>query len=290
MKTIKNFPLINFDTNIMENIISQQYKDFKKINFLGKIDDIDPNLNTLTFASNSDYFNTAKRKGFSFILYNENIDDDSVIYSKNPRSDFLKIIHWINKNGEYELLNPSISSKISVGQNVKIGNNVVIEDGVKIGNNVVIEDNCFISKDVIIDDFAKIGGYGFEIENSETLQLSGIHGGVFIGENSFIKNFTNIDRSVWGLNTIINSNVAIDSHVLIGHDVFVGDNSQIRGGSVVAGFSKIGNNSVVGIGTNFLQRSSIGNDSLTSANSIITKNFDNNSKIIAQPSKVFKNN
>ena len=51
-----------------------------------------------------------------------------------------------------------------------------------------------------------------------------------------LKNFTNIDRSVWGLNTIINSNVAIDSHVLIGHDVFVGDNSQIRGGSVVAGF------------------------------------------------------
>ena len=73
---------------------------------------------------------------------------------------------------------------------------------------------------------------------------------VIVEKNSLIKSFTNIDRSVWGLNTLIGSNVAIDSHVLIGHDVTIGDNVQIRG-SIIAGFFKIGQNTIVGIGSNF---------------------------------------
>ncbi len=290
MTNINNFPLINFDSNKIGSILSENVKILKTISFLGKIDDMNPHPNTLTFANNQEYFTKAQEKGFEIILYNKKIgDSDKAIYSENPESDFLKVTNWLNRNGEYSKLENAISKKITVGENVKIGNNVVIKDGVKIGNNVVIENNSYISKNVLIDDFVKIGGFGFDIENSETLQSRGIHGGVFIGENSLIKSFTNIDRSIWGLNTFIGSNVAIDSHVLIGHDVYVDNNVQIRGGSIIAGFSRIGANTIVGVGSKFLQRSVLGKNSLSSANSIVSKNYEDNTKIISQPSKVFKN-
>lgn len=286
-----NFPLINFDTSKLENILGKNVKISKEINFLGKIDDINPNPNTLTYANDFEYFTKAKKKGFDIILFNEKIrNSDNAIFSEFPQNDFLKIAKWINQNGNYKKLSGEISKKIIVGENVKIGKNVVIKDGVKIGSNVVIEDNSYIYENVVIDDFVKIGGFGFEIQNSETLQFSGVHGGVVIGKNSLIKSFTNIDRSVWGLNTLVGSNVAIDSQVLIGHDVVVSDNVQIRGGSIISGFSKIGKNSIVGIGSNFLQRSVLGKNSLSSANSIVNKNYEDNTKVISQPSKIFKNN
>ena len=286
-----NFPLINFDTSKLENILGKNVKISKEINFLGKIDDINPNPNTLTYANDLEYFTKAKKKGFDIILFNEKIrNSDNAIFSECPQNDFLKIAKWINQNGNYKKLSGEISKKIIVGENVKIGKNVVIKDGVKIGSNVVIEDNSYIYENVVIDDFVKIGGFGFEIQNSETLQFSGVHGGVVIGKNSLIKSFTNIDRSVWGLNTLVGSNVAIDSQVLIGHDVVVSDNVQIRGGSIISGFSKIGKNSIVGIGSNFLQRSVLGKNSLSSANSIVNKNYEDNTKVISQPSKIFKNN
>lgn len=291
MTAINNFPLVNFDTSKFENILLRDINVSKEINFLGKIDDINPYSNTLTFANNSEYFAKAKEKGFEIILFNEKISDsDAAIFSENPQIDFLKITNWLNQNGKYKTFESEISKKITVGENVKIGKNVVIKDGVKIGNNVVIEDNSYINENVIIDDFVKIGGFGFEIANSDLLQFSGIHGGVIVGKNSLIKSFTNIDRSVWGLNTLIGSNVAIDSHVLIGHDVTIGDNVQIRGGSIIAGFSKIGQNTIVGIGSKFLQRSVLGKNSLSSANSIVSKNYEENTKVISQPSKIFKNN
>ena len=290
--TIKhNFPLINFDTSKLENILSKDIKISKKIQFLGQIDDINPHSNTLTFANNSEYFVKAKEKGFEIILFNEKISEsDDTIFSENPQNDFLKITNWLNQKGKYEIFDSEISKKITVGENVKIGKNVVIKDGVKIGNNVVIEDNSYIEENVIIDDFVKVGGFGFAIANSETLKYSGIHGGVIIGKNSLIKSFTNIDRSVWGLNTIIGSNVAIDSQVLVGHDVIIADNVQIRGGSIIGGFSKIGQNTIVGIGSKFLQRSVLGKNSLSSVNSIVSKNYEDNTKVVSQPSNIFKNN
>ena len=291
MTEIHNFPLLNFDTSKLVNILSRKIKISKEIKFLGKIDDINPYSNTLTFANNSEYFAKAKEKGFEIILFNEQVSNSSTaIFSEDPQNDFLKITNWLNQNGKYKIFDSKISKNITIGENVKIGKNVVIKDGVKIGNNVVIEDNSYINENVIIDDFVKIGGFGFEITNSEMLKFSGIHGGVIIGKNSLIKSFTNIDRSVWGLNTIIGSNVAIDSHVLIGHDVSIANNVQIRGGSIIAGFSKIGQNTIVGIGSKFLQRSVLGKNSLSSANSIVSKNYEDNTKVISQPSKIFKNN
>ena len=41
-------------------------------------------------------------KGFDFILYNQDIEEnDSTIFSKNPHKDFLKVVKWLNENGEY---------------------------------------------------------------------------------------------------------------------------------------------------------------------------------------------
>ncbi len=290
MKNNNNFPFINLDTNKLGSILSENIEIRKSISYLGKIDDLKPNPNTLTFANNLEYYLKAQEKGFDFILYNQHIDEnDSTIFSKNPHKDFLKVVKWLNKNGEYSRLKRSVSKKVAIGENVKIGNNVVINDGVKIGNNVVIEDNSYIDKNVVIDDFVKIGGFGFDFAIDDQIQLAGLHGGVYIGENSIVKSFTNIDGSLWGLNTMIGSNVAIDSHVLIGHDVSIENNVQIRGGSIIGGFSQIGENSIVGIGSKFLQRTKLGKNSLTSANAIISKNYKENSKIVSQPSKVFKN-
>ena len=60
---------------------------------------------------------------------------------------------------------------------------------------------------------------------------------------------------------------------------------KIRGGATIAGFSKIGKNSLIGLETVFTQRSEVGDNSFTSAGSIISKKYPENSKILSYPPK-----
>ena len=111
---------------------------------------------------------------------------------------------------------------------------------------------------------------------------------MYLGKNVLVRNFANIDSSIWGQNTVIENNVAIDSNVLIGHDVHVSSGVKIRGGATIAGFSKIGKNSLIGLETVFTQRSEVGDNSFTSAGSIISKKYPENSKILSYPPKIQK--
>ena len=65
---------------------------------------------------------------------------------------------------------------------------MIIEDNVKIGN------------------FCVLGSKGYDVSLLEgELVHSGVHGGLYIGKNCIIRNFVNIDSSVWGQNTTIES-------------------------------------------------------------------------------------
>ena len=270
-----SFPLKGLDNNLINKILNSDYQFNGSIEFLARLEDFHGEENTLTYTTNESYYSKAVELGYKYIITNsktkvekENLE---LLYSDNPRHDFIKIVDFLN------------NQKLYSGISKSIGDNVVI------GNNVIINENTIVNDRVIIGNFCVIGGKGYDVDLlNKNLVYTGIHGGLYIGNNSIIRNFVNIDSSIWGQNTIIEKNVAIDSHVLIGHDVSISEGVNIRGGSTIAGFSKIGKNSIIGIETVMTQRSEIGENSLTTAGSIISKKYPPNSKILSFPPKVQK--
>lgn len=290
---MKSFPLKGIDCRLISKILNDDIYFENEINYLARLEDFHGKENTLTYVNNKDFALKAIELGYKFILIKPDdtfkVDNVNFIITNNPRDSFIKIINYLNFNKHYSSIEKSIGENFMYGKNVEISENVQIGNNVKIGHNVIIFENVIIEDNVSIENFCVLGSKGYDVDllNNE-LKYTGIHGGLHIGENCIIRNFVNIDSSIWGQNTIISKNVSIDSNVLVGHDVFLSENVRIRGGATIAGFSKIGKNTIIGIETVITQRSEIGENCLTTAGSIISKNYPDSSKIVSIPPKVQK--
>ncbi|MDB4834353.1 hypothetical protein OAH80_04585 [Acidimicrobiia bacterium] len=290
---MNSYPLNGIDSKLISKILNDEVYFESEINYLARLEDFHGKKNSLTYVNNKEYAVKAIELGYSFILIKpEDIfssEKATFITTKNPRQSFIKIVNYLNENKHYTNIDKLIGKNVTYGKNVEISDNVQIGNNVQIGHNVVILDNVLIEDNVTIGNFCVLGSKGNDVDLLDNkLKFTGVHGGLQIGENSIIRNFVMIDSSIWGHNTIINRNVSIDSNVLVGHDVFISENVKIRGGATIAGFSKIGKNTIIGLETVITQRSVIGEDCLTTAGSIISKNYPNNSKIISFPPKVQK--
>lgn len=288
-----SYPLTKVNSKLISKILDKEVNFESEINYLARLEDFHGKKNTLTYANNKEYALKAVELGYSFILIKQEdifpTKKVNFITTKNPRHSFLKIIDYLNCNKHYSNINKLIGENVTYGNNVEISDNVQIGNNVHIGHNVIIFENVIIEDNVNIGNFCILGSKGYDVDILDNqLKYTGIHGGLKIGENSILRNFVNIDSSIWGHNTIIGKNVAIDSNVLIGHDVSVSQNVNIRGGATIAGFSRIGKNTIIGVETVITQRSQIGENCLTTAGSIISKNYPNGSKIISFPPKVQK--
>ena len=290
---MNSYPLIKIDSKLISKILNEEVYFENEINYLARLEDFHGKKNTLTYANNKEYALKAIDLGYSFILIKKQdaffTEKTNFITTKDPRQSFLKIVDYLNCNKHYSNIGKVIGENFTYGKNVEISDNVQIGNNVNIGHNVLISENVIIEDNVSIGNFCVLGSKGYDVDLIDNqLKYTGIHGGLQIGENSIIRNFVNIDSSIWGHNTILSKNVAIDSNVLVGHDVFVSENVNIRGGATIAGFSKIGKNTIIGVETVITQRSEIGENCLTTAGSIISKNYPNGSKIISFPPKVQK--
>jgi UDP-3-O-[3-hydroxymyristoyl] glucosamine N-acyltransferase len=196
----------------------------------------------------------------------------------------------LNYNDEFNVINNSSISKFAkIDTSVKIGRNCVIGRGVSIGkdsiikNNVVIK-NAILSDNIIVSDNTTIGctGFGFDLTNMGSVNLSPHIGIVHIDENVSIGSNCSIDRAKIDV-TYIGKNSMIDNLVHIAHNVIIGDNACIAAQTGIAGSVKIGRNLICGGQSAFAGHITIGNNVLVAGKSGVTKNLKDNSSVAGFP-------
>ena len=133
-------------------------------------------------------------------------------------------------------------NNVTIGENVKIGENCIIYPG------VFINHNCSIGNNVIIHPNVTIGSDGFGLYKIDNLWKKIPHvGSVVIEDDVEIGSNTTIDRGMLD-NTILKKNCKIDNLVHIAHNVIVGSNTAIAACTGIAGSTSIGDNCTIGGG------------------------------------------
>ncbi len=191
---------------------------------------------------------------------------------------------------DFNLINNSSISKLAkVDPSVKIGRNCLIGRGVVIGKNSIIKNNVVIknsilSNNVIISDNTTIGctGFGFDLANMGSKNLSPHLGIVHIDENVSIGSNCSIDKAKIDI-TYIGKNSMIDNLVHIAHNVIIGNNACIAAQTGIAGSVKIGNNLICGGQSAFAGHITIGDNVLVAGKSGVTKNLKDKSSVAGFP-------
>lgn len=222
----------------------------------------------------------------------------SYICVDNPRLSFAKIVNefFTKKSVKNIDLTTSIGRNCDIKDNIAIGENCVIGDNVKIGSgtvinhNVVIYDNTTIGENCYIKSGAIIGedGFGFDFEEDGTPVRIPHIGNVKICDNVEIGSKNTIARATLGT-TLIESNVKIDDQVHIAHNCRIGKNTIITACAEISGSVTIGQNCWIGPNSSIIQKVRIGDNVTIGIGSIITKNVENDKKIMGLESLELRN-
>ena len=228
---------------------------------------------------------------------------NQIIYTKNPKYEFIKILEKfekkLNNNDHLTLINSKIPSStmieplVFIDKNVKIGENCLIKTGSKIFSNVMIGNNSIIGPNTVV------GYKGFGIDRDQEITHKKIpllgkalkmkhFGGVKIGEGSDIGALNTIVSGVMEP-TILGRNVVTDDHVHIAHNCKIEDGVAITASVQLSGGVCIGSNSWIGPNSSIMQKVKIGKKNIVGISTTIYRNTPDNTKWLGNPArKVFK--
>ncbi len=212
------------------------------------------------------------------------------ILSTNPRYTFFKICDFLTKK---KVVKEKFLNKKKIGKNcvidnsAKIGKNVQVGNNVKIGANTII-NNCSISDNTIISDNCVIGntGFGF-IKYKKKIFTNNHYGNVEIKKNVFIGPFTNIERGHID-DTLLKDNVKIDAFVQIGHNSEIDTGTFVTAGTIVSGNVRVGKNVWIGPKSSIKEKTIIGNDCLIGIGSNVVSNLKSGKTYYGNPAKIKK--
>lgn len=159
----------------------------------------------------------------------------------------------------------------------------IIIDGNKIHKTCIIYDNVILGVNNIIYPFSVIGLPGF------IRDLNKPFGKIIIGDNNRIGTHTSIMAGLNGETVIGNDNI-IMNYVNIGHDANIGSKNEIGTGSIVAGWTTIGDLNKIKLNCVFRNRVSIGNNNLIGMGSLVIKSFSNNKLVYGNPAEIISSN
>ena len=275
----------NLTNIIISNICSLKNIFNKSILFINK------NNEKFIINNNSVLTITDSHNRFS------NIIDDPCILVSNLGKSYNLLANEIffhednnNFNDEFKFINNSYFSKYShIHPSSKFGNNCVIGRGVKIGSNCIIKNNVIIKnailgKSVNVSDSTTIGstGFGFDINNMGSNDISPHLGIVYIGDYVHLGSNCTIDRGKIDV-TYIGRKSMLDNMVHIAHNVVIGDNACIAAQSGVSGSTEIGKNFIAGGQSGIAGHLKIGDNVVVAAKSGVTKNIKKNSIVAGFP-------
>ncbi len=243
--------------------------------------------NFCTFLDDFDFVNTINNNfKIKFVITNESFlseikrTDIGIAICKNPRYIFF-MLHNIFSQSSLKF--KSIISKTALispraivpEYNVVIGDNTVISDFVVIYEDVHIGNNCNISS------FCTLGNNGFEYKKNDFEVLRVNHfGKVEIGNFVDLKENVSVHKALFTHDsTKIDSYTKIDSNSHISHGVKIGERCLIGSNSNISGNVIIGSNVIVGPSVSIINRLALGENSIISVGSIVTKDVLPNTRV-----------
>ncbi len=175
--------------------------------------------------------------------------DNLIIYSNNPKLDFVKCIN--------EFFTPK-NSIIHKGKNVHIG------------------------------EYCSIGNDGFQyLEDNGVLIKFPHYGDVIIEDDVEIGNNVCIDRGALS-HTIIRKGVKIDNLVHIAHNCDIGENTMVVANAMIAGSVKIGKNCWISPSSSIKNQIKIGDNSLIGMGAVVLKDVEPHSVMVGNPAKLLR--
>lgn len=186
----------------------------------------------------------------------------------------------------------------TLGENVIIGDNSYIEPGVFIDHDVVIGSNCTIKHgailkycvledDCIIGERAFIGNTPYTYHTGETcLERTIAVGKVFLSRKVDVGAYSIIDRGSI-TNTKIGFGTKVDANVYVGHDVVVGSNCEITSGSLIGGFSEIGDDTKV-YTANIMKRTNVQGGVIVGFNSGVISDIKQGVEVFGYPARMLR--
>ncbi len=196
----------------------------------------------------------------------QDIDKSVTLFKvENVKHSLSSLLNTLPSSSNYKMLDGY--NNVTVGENVKIGENCIIYPG------VFINHNCSIGNNVIIHPNVTLGSDGFGLYKNGDLWKKIPHvGSVVIEDDVEIGSNTTIDRGMID-NTTLKKNCKIDNLVHIAHNVTIGSNTAIAACTGIAGSTSIGDNCTIGGGVGINGHISICNNVNIHGMSMITKSI-----------------
>ncbi len=232
------------------------------------------------------------------ILFSKALDKQ-LIFVKNPRLTFIRIVKHIRKNQKKMA---GIAASAAISENAKIGKNCYVGNFASIGENCIIGDNTIIYDRVSILPNTKIGkncsvqpsvtigadGFGFErFPDNLALERFPHFGGVIIEDDVEICANSSIARGSLS-NTIIGKGTKIDALVHVAHNVRIGTNCELTAGTIIGGSTIVGNNCWLGLNCTLKNKITIGDGVIIACGATAINNVPDYDIVAGVPAKSIK--
>lgn len=167
-----------------------------------------------------------------------------------------------------------IGGQVTVGDNVYIGAGVKILGEVKIGDNVVIRENTVIGADGLSTD-RDVNGRAATMPQ---------FGGVILEDDVQIGAMTVIARGAID-NTVIGKGSKVDNCCFISHNVQVGKDTFIVGETIMFGSSSVGDRAYISGNSTIRNGIRIGNEALVGMGSNVIKDIQDGAVVKGNPAR-----
>lgn len=271
---------------------------FKTKSLLDIIDKID-NKNTKNEYYLTDAIKLLNDKGY--VCDSLQLSDKNEMLGINSKSQLAQVSNILRLQKLKQLMdNGTIiidPNSTYIEDEVSIGVDTVIYPNTIITGNTTIGDNCVIYSSRIED--SKIAN-DVKIDNS-VIEQSIIYDTVTIGPFAHLRKGSVLKEKVHIGNFVETKNSTLEYGVKSGHLTYLGDttigkNTNIGAGTITCNYdgvnknkTHIGENSFIGSNSIFVAPIQIGNNVLTAAGSVITKNVDDDKLVFGRAKQVIIN-
>ncbi|MBE1445666.1 UDP-3-O-(3-hydroxymyristoyl)glucosamine N-acyltransferase [Paenibacillus sp. OAS669] len=214
-------------------------------------------------------------------------DRSFLLVDLEPEVAFYEIFNFCLQKNKFAKIESNMGENCIIADNATIHDSVIIGDNCIIMDNVVLMPNTILGNNVVVKPNSVIGSDGFQVKIIDGKRKVVPHvGGVLISDNVEIGASVCIDKGLFGEFTKINKNTKIDNHVHLAHSVSIGEDCIITAGTIIAGYTVVGDSVWIAPNSTINQVLSIGSNSFICSGTVVTASISNNVQILGAPGRV----